>query len=100
MDTANRRLIRPSLIPAKEPVGPRRNLKPKTSPPDQTNAESFYYVKQMATRTPMVIVLSDGETIQGIIEWYDKTCLKITREDGPNLLLYKPSIRYMYKANP
>ena len=100
MDTANRRLIRPSLIPAKEPVGPRRNLKPKSSPPDQTNAESFYYVKQMATRTPMVIVLNDGETFQGIIEWYDKTCLKITREDGPNLLLYKPSIRYMYKANP
>ena len=100
MDTANRRLIRPSLIPAKEPVGPRRNLKPKASPPDQTNAESFYYVKQMATRTPMVIVLSDGETFEGIIEWYDKTCLKIAREDGPNLLLYKPSIRYMYKANP
>ena len=48
----------------------------------------------------MVIVLSDGETFQGIIEWYDKTCLKITREDGPNILLYKPSIRYMYKANP
>ena len=100
MDTGNRRLIRPNLNAAKEPVGPRRNLKPKSSPPDQTNAESFYYVKQMATRTPMVIVLSDGETFQGIIEWYDKTCLKITREDGPNLLLYKPSIRYMYKANP
>jgi sRNA-binding regulator protein Hfq len=100
VDTGNRRLIRPILSPAKEPVGPRRNLKPKLSPPDQTNAESFYYVKQMATRTPMVIVLSDGETFQGVIEWYDKTCLKITREDGPNLLLYKPSIRYMYKANP
>jgi sRNA-binding regulator protein Hfq len=100
VDTGNRRLIRPNLNAAKEPVGPRRNLKPKSSPPDQTNAESFYYVKQMATRTPMVIVLSDGETFQGIIEWYDKTCLKITREDGPNLLLYKPSIRYMYKANP
>jgi sRNA-binding regulator protein Hfq len=100
VDTGNRRLIRPNLSPAKEQVGPRRNLKPKSSPPDQTNAESFYYVKQMATRTPMVIVLSDGETFQGVIEWYDKTCLKITREDGPNLLLYKPSIRYMYKANP
>jgi host factor-I protein len=100
VDTANRRLIRPSLNPPKEASVPRRNLKPKSSPPEHTNAECFYYVKQMATRTPMVIVLSDGETFQGIIEWYDKTCLKITREDGPNLLLYKPSIRYMYKANP
>ena len=41
MDTGNRRLIRPNLNAAKEPVGPRRNLKPKSSPPDQTNAESF-----------------------------------------------------------
>ena len=48
----------------------------------------------------MVFVLRDGETFHGVIEWYDKCCLKITREDGPNLLIYKPSIKYMYKVNP
>jgi len=48
----------------------------------------------------MVVVLSDGEIVQGVIEWYDRNCLKITRDDGPNLLIYKHCIRYMYKVNP
>ena len=46
----------------------------------------------------MVIVLHDGETIEGTIEWYDRGSLKIHRDNGPNLLLFKPSIKYMYKA--
>jgi len=104
MEPANRRLIRPALVEVKEQMVPNRrnviapNHDKKTSPPEQTNAENFYYVKQMQSKTPMVIVLQDGETIEGVIEWYDKSCLKIHRENGPNLLLYKPSIKYMYKA--
>jgi len=100
VEPANRRLIRPSFSAPKEQDGPRRNLKPKATPSDQTHAESFYYLKQMQAKTPMVVVLSDGEIVQGSIEWYDKNCLKVNREDGPNLLIYKPSIRYMYKVNP
>ncbi len=70
----------------------------KTAPPEQTNAENFYYQKQMQSRTPMVIVLRDGEEVHGIIEWYDKTCIKVVREDGaPNLMIYKPAIKYMFK---
>jgi len=70
----------------------------KAAPPEQTNAENFYYQKQMQSRTPMVIVLRDGEEVHGVIEWYDKTCIKVIREDGgPNLLIYKPAIKYMFK---
>jgi host factor-I protein len=70
----------------------------KAAPPEQTNAENFYYQKQMQSRTPMVIVLRDGEEVHGIIEWYDKTCIKVIRDDGrPNLMIYKPSIKYMFK---
>jgi sRNA-binding regulator protein Hfq len=70
----------------------------KLAPAEQTNAENFYYQKQMQSRTPMVIVLRDGEEIHGIIEWYDKNCLKVNRENGePNLMIYKPAIKYMYK---
>ena len=39
-----------------------------------------------------------GETLEGIIEWYDKICLKVNREGAPNLLIFKPNIKYMYKA--
>ncbi len=70
----------------------------KPAPPEQTNAENFYYQKQMQSRTPMVIVLRDGEEVHGIIEWYDRNCIKVIREsDEPNLMIYKPAIKYMYK---
>jgi len=72
----------------------------KAAPPEQTNAENFYYQKQMQSRTPMVVVLQDGEEVHGIIEWYDKTCIKVNREDGgPNLMIYKPAIKYMFKED-
>jgi host factor-I protein len=72
----------------------------KPAPPEQTNAENFYYQKQMQSRTPMVIVLQDGEQVHGVIEWYDKSCIKVIREDGrPNLMIYKPAIKYMFKED-
>ncbi len=105
---ANRRLIRPSLRRTEAPRpenGDRRERaeRPangkKIAPPEQTHAENFYYQKQMQSKTPMVLVLQDDEEIHGVIEWYDKYCLKVTREGEPNLLIYKPSIKYMYKEN-
>jgi host factor-I protein len=70
----------------------------KLAPPEQTNAENFYYQKQMQSRTPMVIVLRDGEEVHGIIEWYDRNCIKVNRDGGePNLMIYKPAIKYMFK---
>jgi len=69
----------------------------KLPPPETTNAENFYYQKQMQGKTAMVIVLRDGEQIHGVIEWYDKNCLKVNRNSAPNLVIYKPAIKYMYK---
>jgi host factor-I protein len=69
----------------------------RQAPPEATNAESFYYLKQMNSKTPMVIVMTDGEEIRGWIEWYDKTCLKVNREGAPNLLIQKHCIKYLFK---
>jgi host factor-I protein len=77
--------------------GDRSNGARKTPPPDQTNAENFYYQKQMQSKTPMVIVLADDEEIHGQIEWYDKACIKVNRIGAPNVVIYKPSIKYMFK---
>jgi len=115
---ANRKLIRPSLNRAEHNhnhnhlASPGAERRPdrgdrggdrnggagrKAAPPEQTNAENFYYQKQMQSKTPMVIVLRDGEEIHGVIEWYDRNCLKINRNGAANLMVYKPSIKYMYK---
>ena len=94
----NRKLIRPNLkdikdrVPGRIAGGARRQ-----APPEQTNAENFYYLKQMNAKTAMVLVLKDGEKIRGVIEWYDKTCIKVNREDGPNLLVMKHCLKYAYK---
>ncbi len=65
MESVNRKLIRPSFNEIKEQIAPRRAPTKKPVPPDQTNAENFYYVKQMQSKTPMVFVLRDGETLHG-----------------------------------
>jgi host factor-I protein len=101
----NRKLIRPALNRGHYERSDNRErtnggsvLGKKGTPPEQTHAESFYYQKQMQSRTTMVIVLKDGEEIQGSIEWYDRNCIKVNRNGQPNLLVYKLNIKYMYKA--
>jgi host factor-I protein len=84
---------RPVHAPPQQMPAPRK----KPAPPDQTYAENFYYVKQMQARTPVSVVLNDGEVLRGIVEWYDRDCIKLTRVGSPNLLLYKHSIKYVYK---
>ena len=93
----NRKLIRPSLSEIQDQMGARNMQRKKPAPPEQTNAENFYYIKQMQARTPMVVVLDSGEIIRGVIEWYDKNCIKVHRANEPNLLIMKSFVRYMYK---
>jgi sRNA-binding regulator protein Hfq len=100
----NRKLIRTTLAEVRErgdrePINRRNTADPnrKRVPPEQTHAESFYYKKQMDNKTPMVVVLQDGEELHGSIEWYDRGCIKLHRTEGPNLLVLKHNIKYMYK---
>lgn len=112
--TVHRKLIRPSIKDVKDSTGQSQDIPPqgvsspsqnqplvttrrKQIPAEQTNAESFYYLKQMQTKTPMVIILQDGEQVRGYIEWYDRHCLKVNRHKEPNLMLMKQCVKYMYK---
>jgi sRNA-binding regulator protein Hfq len=58
-------------------------------------AELFYLQKQIQSQTPMVIVLEDGEHVEGCIEWYDRNCLKVRGRN--KTLVYKSAVKYMYK---
>jgi sRNA-binding regulator protein Hfq len=59
------------------------------------NAELFYLQKQIQSQTPMVVVLEDGEVVEGCIEWYDRNTLKV--RGRWKTLVYKSAIKYMYK---
>lgn len=77
---------------------------------ESSHAEAFYLQKQAQTQTPMVFVLDDGERIEGCIEWYDRNAIKVRAtpkspirasrlgDAGTRILIYKSSIKYLYKA--
>lgn len=94
---AIRKLIRPDMNEINKKDTPARSLRRKQSPPEQTNAEEFYYLKQMAAKTPIVVILDNDEELRGWIEWYDKGAIKLNRHQGPNLLIQKHHIRYLFK---
>jgi sRNA-binding regulator protein Hfq len=63
---------------------------------ESSNAEAFYFQKQMQTQTLMIFVLEDGDRVEGHIEWYDRNAIKV--RNGTRTLIYKSSIKYLYKA--
>ena len=107
----NRKLVRPNLAQVKEKFAAKGRREPvhregsgngaaarrRPAPPDQTSAEAFYYLKQMNAKTPMVVVLDNGEELRGHIEWYDRGCLKVHRPTEPNVLVFKHCIKYLFK---
>ncbi len=64
-------------------------------PSEHRQAELFYLQKQIQSQTPMVIVLEDGEHVEGCIEWYDRYSLKVRGRS--RMLVFKSAIKYMYK---
>ena len=104
-----RKLVRPTL-PARA-LGNRHFFRRNDVPPlahhesmtnghnghASTHAEAFYFQKQAQTQTPMVFILEDGERIEGYIEWYDRNVIKV--KNHTRTLIYKSSIKYLYKAN-
>ncbi|MFN2454206.1 MAG: hypothetical protein ABR577_08295 [Pyrinomonadaceae bacterium] len=98
---------RPAARPGGAPPPPRASYAPSSAsvqvrkrvpPPAETNAEIYYYKKQMDAHIPMVLVLTDGEEIEGTIEWYDRNAFKVNRKSEPNLLVLKQHVKYMFKA--
>jgi sRNA-binding regulator protein Hfq len=85
------------------PVRARKSAPPPLRFPAQSaidegtfrQAELFYLQKQIQSQTPMVIVLEDGEKVEGCIEWYDRNSLKV--RGRAKTLVYKSAIKYMYK---
>lgn len=76
---------------------------------DSSHAEVFYFQKQIQAQTRMIVVLENGEHMEGVIEWYDRYAIKLrnlgnsTGDAAPSasrtrMLVYKDCIRYIYKA--
>jgi hypothetical protein len=100
-DRQNGNMPRGGGMPQQRPPQPSSSsiqVRKRQPPPSETHAEIYYYKKQIDAHTPMVLVLQDGEEIEGTIEWYDRGALKINRRAAPNLLVLKRNIKYIFKA--
>ncbi len=80
--------------PTSAPLPFRSMAQPHEDAPHR-DAELFYLQKQIQAQTSMVIVLEDGEVIEGCIEWYDRNALKV--RGRAKTLIYKSAIKYMHK---
>jgi sRNA-binding regulator protein Hfq len=88
----------PQLRARRAPIAPLAFRFPAQSAIEENThrqAELFYLQKQIQSQTPMVIVLEDGEHVEGCIEWYDRNSLKVRGRN--KTLVYKSAIKYMYK---
>jgi host factor-I protein len=64
----------------------------KTPPPEDTGMEASYLKSLGENQTPVTIKLASGESFSGWIEYYDAAMVRLTREDGPNLFIFKHEI--------
>ena len=42
--------------------------------------------------------MTDGEEVNGVIEYYDQSFIRLTREGEPNLFIFKHDIKYLVEA--
>jgi host factor-I protein len=45
--------------------------------------------------TPVRVKLAGGEEVTGVIEYYDHSFIRITRQGEPNLFIFKHDINYV-----
>jgi host factor-I protein len=69
--------------------------KSRTPPASETSQEAAYLRALGEKQKPVSIKLTDGEIVHGWIEYYDRDMLRVTREDQPNLFIFKHDILYI-----
>ncbi|HEU5403945.1 MAG TPA: Sm ribonucleo-like protein [Terriglobales bacterium] len=69
--------------------------KGKTPPPEETMQEAAYLKMLGEKQKPVSIKLRDGEIVRGWVEYYDLHMVRLTREDAPNLFIFKSEILYI-----
>ena len=90
----NRRPPRRSPKSRKRPSGDSR---PPNRPAGSTFEEVKYLKHLIASQVPVVIRLRSNDEVTGVVEYYDTSFLRLTRDSEPNLFIYKHDIKYLYE---
>lgn len=70
--------------------GERRDAaRPARSVPETTNAEAAFFARMAEQRTPLAFKLRDGEILRGVVEWQDRSALRVALDGGRHVVLQK-----------
>jgi sRNA-binding regulator protein Hfq len=67
-------------------------------PPEQTFEEIKYLKHLIEKKITICVKLTDNEEVRGIVEYYDRRFIRVTRTQAPNLFIFKHDIKYLYEV--
>ena len=65
--------------------------------PEQTFEEAKYLKQLIEKSTRVRVKMEDGEEVVGVIEYYDQSFIRLTRDGEPNLFIFKHDIKYLFE---
>lgn len=69
----------------------------KSRAPEQTFEEVRYLKRLIDDSVPVCVKLRDNSEVRGVIEYYDHSFIRITRQNEPNLFIFKHEIKYLHE---
>jgi sRNA-binding regulator protein Hfq len=80
-------------------VGSKSGGKSGTRAPEHTFEESKYLRRLIENATAVKVKLSNNEEVNGVVEYYDASFIRITRAGLPNLFIFKHDIKYLIEES-
>jgi host factor-I protein len=77
------------------PPGNQNAKRGRTPPPEETFEEAAFLKSLGEKQRPVSIKLMDGQIVRGWIEYYDRNMVRLTRDNAPNLFIFKHEIMYI-----
>ncbi|WP_180541550.1 RNA chaperone Hfq [Nevskia soli] len=68
--------------------------------PEHTQEEARFLKHLVDRRSPVRIKLKDNEWIDGTVEYFDASFIRVTRTNAPNLFVFKHDIKYLLEIEP
>ncbi len=93
-----RKLIKPSqeeLEKLKKEWVHKSKVTEKRAPKEKTLREVKFISRKSEEHSVVLVKLKDGAEIKGWIEYYDKSFIRVTVENGPNKFIFKKDILYI-----
>jgi host factor-I protein len=88
-----------------DPAAPRRERRGAgpggpSGPRNNTQQEVGYLRRLIDQHTPVSVKIRGGELVNGVIEYYDSSFIRLTREGQSNLFIFKKDIFYLREDAP